>query len=461
MKDIFLFNTLSKQKEKFIPIEEGKVSMYHCGPTVYDYAHIGNLRSYVFADTLRRLFEWHNYKVKQIINITDIGHLSSDADQGEDKMTKALKREGRPFTLSAMREVADFYFEKFKIDLKYLNIKTPSEFPFASDHIEEDKELIETLIKKGFTYKTKDGLYFDTSKDFHYGKLGNIAKNDESRPRIVVNDEKKDFRDFALWKFNDMGYDTTFGKGFPGWHIECSAMSMKYLGETFDIHTGGIDHIPIHHNNEIAQSENATGKAFVHFWMHNAFVIVNEDKMAKSANNFTRLIDLIEKGYSPIAYRMLLLQSHYRSPMNFSLEALSGAKEALYGIYRMLSELSSGGNMENSWIKKFEETINDDLNTPRAVAVLFELLKSDVDSKNKLTTALKFDEVLGLGIKENITLLKKETEEIPIIIKNLVAEREVARKNKRFDKADILRQEIGDLGYIVEDLESGPKVYKK
>ncbi len=462
MADIFLFNTLTKKKEKFSPIKEGSVSMYNCGPTVYDYVHIGNLRSYIFADTLRRLFEWHNYKVHQVINVTDIGHLVGDGDDGDDKMTKALKREGKPMTLDSMREIANFYFEKYKEDLKYLNIKTPEEFPFASDHIKEDIELIETLIKKGFTYKISDGLYFDTSKDSHYGKLGGIVEKDETQSRIGVNNEKKNFKDFALWKFNpDLGYDASFGKGFPGWHIECSAMGMKYLGETFDMHTGGIDHIPVHHNNEIAQSENATGKSFVNFWMHNSFVTLNENKMAKSTGNFTRLIDLIKDGYSPIAYRLLLLQCHYKTTLNFSLEALSGAQEALYGIYRTLSLAEKEGKVNSEFIIKFESNINDDLNTPKAIAVLFELLKSDLNAEDKLATALKFDKFLGLEIKEAVALIKKENSEIPENIKNLVSEREEARKNKDFTKADTLRKELDNLDYLIEDSETGPKIYKK
>jgi cysteinyl-tRNA synthetase len=466
MAEIYLHNNLSHKKEIFTPIETDKVRMYNCGPTVYDYVHIGNLRSYVFADTLRRTLEWNGYNVEQIVNITDIGHLSSDADDGDDKMTKALKREGKPMTLKAMREIADFYFEKFKEDLKLLNIKPATNYPFASDHIEEDKILIQKLIDKGFTYQTSDGLYFDTSKDSHYGALGQISKDkdtvDENHSRIGVSGEKKNSRDFALWKFNkELGYEASWGAGFPGWHIECSAMSMKYLGETFDIHTGGIDHIPIHHNNEIAQSENATGKRFANFWLHNAFVNISGAKMAKSAGNFTRLIDLVSDGYSPIAYRLLLLQSHYASQMQFSPEALSGVQEALYGIYKNISLLPEGGVVDTNFSKKFEEAINDDLNTPRAVAVMFELLKSDIDPANKRSTILAFDEVLGLEIKEGSSLIKKETSEIPEEIKKLLADRESARKNKKFEEADSIRKTIEEKGYIIEDGALGAKLFKK
>lgn len=457
---IVLFNTETKRKEEFHGIDPGSVKMYHCGPTVYDYAHIGNLRSYVFADSLRRMFEWNGFSVTQIINVTDIGHLSSDADEGEDKMTKALIREGKPMTLTAMREVADFYFEKFKDDLKLLNIKTPHNFPFASDHIKEEIDLIQNLKDKGFAYQTKDGLYFDTAKDLHYGKLGQIGGSEE-HSRIGVSSEKRNSRDFALWKFNnELGYDAPFGKGFPGWHIECSAMSMKYLGETFDIHTGGIDHIPIHHNNEIAQSENATGKPFAKIWMHNAHLHLHGGKMAKSSGGILKLSDLMKEGYSPLAYRLLLLQTHYRQPMDFSFDALNASEEALYGLYKNLSHFDFGGKINENFKDKFKEAISDDVNTPRAVAVLFEMLKSEIKGEDKLATALYFDNALGLEIKEAVTLMKKDESEIPEEIKILMANREEARKLKDFTKADTLRKQIEDLGYNLIDTETGPKVYK-
>lgn len=289
---LYLTNTLTKQKELFVPLNEKNVGMYNCGPTVYDYAHIGNLRAYVFADILRRTLEYAGYTVNQVMNITDIGHLSSDADDGEDKMTRGLKREGKPLTLEAMKELADFYAEAFKKDLSWLNIEMPHHMPKASEHIAEDIALIQKLEARGFLYTTSDGVYFNTEKDPHYGKLGGLSDINEAQARIHAQSEKKSPRDFAVWKKNDvLGYESPWGKGFPGWHMECSAMSMKYLGETFDIHTGGIDHIPVHHNNEIAQSENATGKPYVRTWLHNAFVTVPSGKMAKSEGTGLTLAD--------------------------------------------------------------------------------------------------------------------------------------------------------------------------
>ncbi|MDO8492242.1 MAG: cysteine--tRNA ligase [bacterium] len=463
MRDIYLHNTLTGKKEKFEPIKKGQVLMYNCGPTVYDYAHIGNLRSFVLADTLRRTFEVNGLKVHQVINVTDIGHLSSDADDGDDKMTKALKREGKPLTMEAMRELADFYFEGFKEDLKSLNIEFPEKFPFASDHIEEQKGLIQKLLDKEFAYAISDGIYFDTSKDKNYGKLGGSVSNTEEHSRIGLNAEKKNPRDFALWKFsNELGYEASWGKGFPGWHIECSAMSMKYLGETFDVHTGGIDLSTTHHNNEIAQSENATDKPFVNYWLHNAFVNFNDEKMAKSAGTFIKLKDLIEMGYPPLAYRYLLLNSHYRSPMNFSYIAMDGATNAIQKIIKDLSDLPPDGKINKEYEEKFTNFINDDLATAQALALVFEVLKSDIAPADKLTTILKFDEVLGLDLYRCIATNQEEKNiEIPIAVQNLVAEREIARKNKKFETADLLRNEIASLGYIVEDAESGPKVSKK
>lgn len=463
MSNIYLFNTLTKQKEKFSPLKTGEVSMYNCGPTVYDYVHIGNLRSFLLADMLRRLFLWNGYKVNQVMNITDVGYLRSDGNDEEDKMTKGLKRENKPLTLESMKELGNFYTEKFLLDLKMMNIKPSATMPKAIENITENIQIIEKLLDKGSAYKTNDGVYFDTGTFPEYGKLGNLTLQikDDSHARVETNKEKKSFRDFALWKFGEMGFDATFGKGFPGWHIECSAMSMKYLGETFDIHTGGIDLSTTHHNNEIAQSESYTGKPFVRYWLHNAFVSIGDEKMAKSAGNFTRLIDLTTNGYSPIAYRLLLLQCHYRTTINFSLDALAGAQEGLFRIYNSLFEISEIGSPDQGYISKFDEIINDDLNTPKALALFFELLKSDINGPTKLSTALKFDEFLGLEIREGIDLLRKDASEIPNEIKKLAQEREQARKNKDFEKSDKIRKKISELGYIIEDSESGPKIFKK
>jgi cysteinyl-tRNA synthetase len=460
--DIYLHNTLSGKKEIFKPLKEGEVSMYNCGPTVYNYAHIGNLRSYVFADTLRRMFEYNGYKVNQVINVTDIGHLSSDADDGEDKMTKALKREGKPLTLKAMREVADFYFEKFKEDLAALNIETPEHFPFASDHIEEDIELVQKLTDKGFTYATSDGIYFDTKKFPEYGKLGNIKESADEQSRIGENSEKKNYRDFAVWKFSgELGYDAPFGKGFPGWHIECSAMSVKYLGPEFDIHTGGIDHIPVHHNNEIAQSVCA-GDPYARYWMHNAHLNIGEAKMGKSGENFITLETLREKNIDPLALRYVFLTARYSSPLQFSWETLEGAETSIKRLQSFLDNEDPFPNEENdstaieSYKNTFIKFINDDIDTPKALALIWDMIKDQkIYRNNKHSLLLDFDKVLGLGLQ------KRNFAQIPEEVEHLLQERDMARADKDFAKSDELRKKIEDLGFEVKDTAEGSRVAPK
>ncbi len=437
------------------------MGMYHCGPTVYDFVHIGNLRSWVTADLLRRTLEYGGYEVKQIMNITDIGHLSGNGDEGEDKMTKGLKREGRPLTIEAMKEMADFYAERFKEDLEKINILTPHEFPKASEHIKEDIELIETLESKGFAYKTSDGVYFDTSRDKDYGKLGGSVSDKEEYSRIGENPEKKNPRDFALWKLNPtLGFESPWGKGFPGWHIECSAMAKKYLGEHFDIHTGGIDLAPIHHNNEIAQSENACDCQFVNYWVHNAFVNIGSDKMAKSEGNFITLNTLTEKKYLPLAYRYWLLQARYNSPINFSFEALESAQTAFIKIVKNYKTLPDGGEVSQRYKEELTKAMNDDLDTPKTIALLWELLKDEpVSPEDKKETIKEFDKLLGLGIEQNAKELKDTaTDELPQNIQDLIEKREDARKNKDWKMSDKLRDEIKSLGYTVEDLPEGPRI---
>ncbi len=436
--------------------------MYNCGPTVYDYAHVGNLRAYVFADILRRTLEYLDYKVNQVVNVTDIGHLSGDGDEGEDKMTKALKREGKPMTLSAMREIADFYFEAFKVDLKKLNNKEPEHFPFASDHIKEDIDLIEKLTEKGYTYRTSDGIYFDTDKMPNYGKLGNQSDSASSKhSRIGINPEKKNSRDFAIWKFNsELGYDAPFGKGFPGWHIECSAMSMKYLGETFDIHTGGIDHIPVHHNNEIAQSESATGKPYVNYWLHNAFVNMGENKMAKSEGGFITLEALEERGVHPLSYRYWLLQAKYSTQIEFGFEALQGAQNGFKKLLKEIQGLDGGGTVDKNYIEKFNSVIDDDLNTPEALALLQTLLKDEsVPDANKKATILEFDKVLGLNLDSlSLSDTYLNIRDLPHVVQNLIEKRENARKNKEWIESDKIRDELKSRGYQIEDKPEGPQI---
>ncbi len=451
--EIYLHNTLTNTKEAFKPIKPGIVLMYNCGPTVYNYAHIGNLRSYIFADILRRMFEYNDYEVKQVVNVTDIGHLSGDGDEGEDKMTKALRREGKPMTLKAMREVADFYFEAFKRDLSDLNIELPYSFPFASDHIQEDIDLVQTLTDKGFTYSTSDGIYFDISKFPAYGKLGNIKLGDNDQSRIGVNTEKRNHRDFAVWKFNaELGYEAPFGKGFPGWHIECSAMSVKYLGPEFDIHTGGIDHIPVHHNNEIAQSVCA-GYPYAHYWLHNEHYNVDGgEKMSKSKENFFDLKSLKDKNINPLALRYVFLGARYSSPVQYSEEALIGADTSIKKLRSFLhnKEISNSTGDAEKYKQDFTRLINDDLDTPKALALVWDMIKDeDVSLENRKEALLTFDKVLGLELN------KSQSFEIPDNVQNLIALRETARISKDFTKSDELRAEIEGFGFDIKDTPEG------
>ena len=391
-----IHNTLTGSLEEFKPILKGEVKMYSCGPTVYDRVHIGNLRAFLTSDLVRRAFEYLDYRVTQVMNITDVG-IGGDNDEGEDKMIQGLKREGKQVSLESMQELADFYTERFKEDTLSLNILPPHFLPKASEHIEEQVALIQKLEAKGFAYKTSDGVYFDTAKDKNYGKLGGLTPLGESETRVDVRG-KKSSRDFALWKFNgNLGYPSPWGQGFPGWHIECSAMSVRYLGESFDIHTGGIDLAPVHHNNEIAQSEVACGCEFAHYWIHNEFVNFSGIKMAKSDGNIITLSDLEKKGFSPLAYRYLLLLSHYRTPTTFTWEALEAANNAYQKLQRFISTLPEGGKVNEEYNDKFKSKIENDFNTPQALAVLWTLAKDkSISDEDKRATILDFDKVLGV-----------------------------------------------------------------
>ncbi|MDO8569661.1 MAG: cysteine--tRNA ligase [bacterium] len=460
---IKLHNTLTGKLEEFKPIKPGEVGMYHCGPTVYDYAHIGNLRSYVFADILRRAFEYFDYEVKQVINITDIGHLTSDADTGDDKMVKGLKREKLPLTLDGFKQLTDKYEKAFKDDLNTLNIRKPHHFPRATDYLKQEIELIRRLEEKGYTYKILDGIYFNTGKLTNYGKLGGLTPLSDGSARIEI-DEKKCSRDFVLWKLSKdghLGFESLWGMGFPGWHIECSAMSRELLGQPFDIHTGGMDHIPIHHNNEIAQSEAAYNAPLANFWLHNEFVNMVDSKMAKSLGNQITLKTLIEHGSTPLAYRYFLLMAHYRTPVNFSWEALEAAQNA----YRKLKEFFSSlrSNLGNSkgltleYQNEFEEAIENDLNTPEALAIIWKLIKDEnVSPAEKRTTLLDFDKVLGLNLENN----EFEVKNIPKEVEQLLKDRESARADGDYSKSDQLREQIKTLGFLVEDTASGQKISK-
>jgi cysteinyl-tRNA synthetase len=460
-----LYNTLSRKKEDFKPIKAGHAGMYCCGPTVYNYAHIGNLRSYIFEDVLRRVLEFNSFDVNQVMNITDVGHLASDADEGEDKLMKAIVREGKKPSLEAMKELARMYEAAFKKDIASLNILEPNIWCRATEHIPEMIGLIKRIDKNGYAYKTTGGLVFDTSKFKYYADLGKLKLEDlKAGARIKLDEEKKNPSDFALWITNQpnhlMQWDSPFGKGFPGWHIECSAMSIKYLGEQFDIHCGGIDHIPVHHTNEIAQSEAATGKhPWVKYWLHGEFLNMDKGKMSKSSGEFLTLQVLKDKGYEPLAYRYFCLGAHYRQQLTFSFEGLDAAKAAYEKLKARVIEMKQKGEKgpadDVGYLSKFSEAINDDLNTPKALALMWEMLK-DEDVGNKLSLLLEFDRILGLGIGG----MKKEEFEVPEEISLLLAHRKDARKKRDWKLCDELRDKIKSKGFLVLDSPEGQKVEK-
>lgn len=463
-----LKNTLTGNLEEFSPLHDKQVGMYNCGPTVYDFAHIGNMRAYIFADILRRVLELRGYSVNQIVNITDVGHLTSDADIGEDKIEKGASREGK-----SAAEIINFYTEVFLKDIASLHIKVadefPTHFPKATKHIEEQIALIQVLEQKGFVYQTSDGVYFDTSKFPNYGKLGNIdIAGLESGARVEENLEKRNITDFALWKFSkpeekrQQEWSSPWGTGFPGWHIECSAMSMKYLGETFDIHTGGIDHIPVHHNNEIAQSEGATGKPFSNMWAHSAHITVDGKKMSKSDGNTYRLDDLAHKNIEPLAYRYFVLQGRYGTTLNFTWEAVKAAQTALSKLRKQIEILGTdSGTIDIAYREKFENFMFDDLDTPKALALIWELLKDDtVTAKNKRATILFFDTTLALNLGfSDISAKEQAFETLPGDVQALISEREEARHKKNWQKSDEIRKAILEKGYELKDTPDGAKVY--
>jgi cysteinyl-tRNA synthetase len=430
--------------------------MYTCGLTVYNYAHIGNLRAYIFSDVLKRTLRMNGFRVHHVMNVTDVGHLTSDHDAGDDKIEAAAVKEH-----ASARDIAQRYTDEFLADLVRLNILFPKQMPKATDHIEDQIALIRTLEEKGYTYATSDGVYFDTSKFPAYGALAGGTAGLKEGARVEKNPEKRNPTDFALWKFSkpsdrrQMEWPSPWGTGFPGWHIECSAMSMKYLGETFDIHTGGVDHIPIHHTNEIAQSEASTGKPFVMYWLHNEFLVMGEKKMAKSAGGFIRLQEIIDRGYSPLAFRYLCLLTHYRKPLAFSWDALDAAQKALDALRGSIAMMPSPSEPIPEEHARFMAAINDDLNTPQALGVLWTMLKSGAGGAAKRATLLQFDHVLGLRLAEIHTLV------IPKDVRSLVAKREEARKKKDFETSDRLRKDISELGFTVDDTDAGPVIRKQ
>lgn len=466
---INLFNSESRKLEFFEPIDPKLVTIYSCGPTVYDYAHIGNLRAYIFVDILKRTLIYNNYKVRNTINLTDFGHLTDDADAGEDKMMKGLKREGKPVTLSAMRELSDFYIDAFYEDLSELRILPPTTFSRASDYINEQISLIKTLEQKGYTYETSDGVYFDIAKFPKYGRLGKINLNElKAGARVEQNTEKRHPADFAVWKKGLLGWDSSWGKGFPGWHVECSAMAIATLGKSIDIHTGGVDHIHTHHNAEIAQSEAATGKLFARYWMHSEFITIDNTKISKSIGNTLNLRHLMDKGFSGDDYRYWLLTSHYRSQVNFSFEALKAAKQALFRLKRHIYEdfKNIASQPDPSYVEKFHNAINNDLDTPKAIALLWEAVKDDnLSNPVKCATIKHFDEVLAIGLNEKLddalfSLGVVSEAELPEEIQQIINDREAARIARNWDESDRLRGMLNLKGYSIEDGPKGPKVSK-
>jgi cysteinyl-tRNA synthetase len=461
-----LYNSLSRSIEQFKPIDPPRVGMYTCGPTVYDFAHIGNFRTYVTSDILLRSLEFCGFTPTFVMNITDVGHLTGDnlgnADLGEDRMEKSAKKQGK-----SAWDIAEFYANAFFQDYEKLNLKKPLIFAKATDHIREQIVLVETLLKKGFAYQITDGVYFDTAKFPEYGKLSNLDEIKEGA-RVDVNIEKKNPRDFALWKFSkpsdvrQMEWDSPWGMGFPGWHIECSAMAMKYLGESIDIHVGGMDLKSTHHPNEIAQSEAATGEIFVNYWIHGAFILVDGKRMSKSLGNNYVLDDITKNGFDPLSLRYLYLQTHYRQEMNFTWASLEGAHNALKRLGNEVSSLEDGGDVGvKEYEKKFLSALENDLALPEALAVVWELINSNHKSSYKKVSLLKMDQVLGLNLGHaQRAKLKAESEEIADEIRQLVIHRDEARKQGQFKVADKIRDEIIGKGYEVED-QDGKTVVKK
>ncbi len=450
-----LYDTYTRQVRDFEPLKPGQVGLYTCGLTVYDYAHIGNLRTYVFEDILRRALEFNGYEVEHVQNITDVGHLVSDADTGEDKMEKGSRRTG----MSAW-EIAELYTAAFKEDMKQLNILEPTIWCKATDHIKEQIDLVKCIEAAGYTYRTDDGIYFDTTRLENYGYLGRLDVAGQRAGARVDVAGKRSPTDFALWKFSpadqqrQMEWDSPWGVGFPGWHIECSAMAARYLGPFFDIHCGGEDHIPVHHTNEIAQTQACYGTTLANFWLHGYFLQLDDAKMAKSSGDFLRLQTLIDQGYDPLAYRYFCLSGHYRSKLTFSWEGMDGATAALSRLRTAYSSWDEGGSVDETYLARFLEEINADLNMPRALALAWELTRSDLPSASKKATMDAFDRVLGLGLAE----WAPTEEQIPEQVLVLVEQRQQARAEKRWADADALRDEIAAAGYEVRDTPEGPQV---
>ena len=458
--DIYFYNTLTKQKDLFKPIEEGKVKIYSCGPTVYKDATIGNMRTNLLNDTLRRVLKYNGYELKHVMNITDVGHLVSDGDEGEDKMLKSAREEHK-----SPLEIAEHYTKLFFRDLERLNIETPEVVCKATDHIKEMLEMVQKIMKNGYAYETSTAIYFDVSKLDKYGILSGINLNDQKAgARVDIDPEKRNPYDFALWikapANHLMKWDSPWVPSYPGWHIECSAMSTKYLGEEFDIHTGGIDLVPTHHENEIAQNKGACGKNPAHYWIHGEYLLINGGKMSKSLGNTYLIDDIIARGYSPLAYRLFNYSCHYRGKLNFTWEGIESANTSLIRLREGYQKHLNGNSdisdeiiadMEN----RFHQAINDDMNMPLALSVVWEAVKYPEKSPKIAQLLKKFDTVLGIKIDE-----VQETK-IPQEILDLVEERKQARSDKNWSESDRLRDLIAEKGYIVKDTKDGTEVLKK
>ncbi len=456
---LYLSNTLTRKKEEFSTIKHGLVSLYACGPTVYWFAHMGNMRAFLFVDVLRRTLVYNGFTVKLVMNITDVGHLTDDADEGEDKMLVAMRRDGK----SAL-EIAEAYTQTFLKDSAQLNILPADVYPRATAHIAEQIEMIKQIERNGFAYTTADGVYFDTSKLPRYGVLSRQKAQEKQAGMRVEMKEKKNATDFALWKFSpkdvhrEMEWDSPWGKGFPGWHIECSAMSKKYLDFPFDIHTGGIDHLTVHHENELAQSMGCCGVYAARFWMHSEFLTVDGGKMSKSLGNLFTVQNLIEKGFDPLAFRYLVLGAHYGTIMNFTWEALGAAQNALHRLQDIVRAWETPEIGCAEYEERFLASINDDLNTPQALAILWEMVDDPKwATAGKARSLLKFDLVLGLGLDRFVAVPLS----LPKQVRDLVAKREGARKEKNWEQSDRLRTQIEALGYLVEDSEAETSVRLK
>lgn len=466
---IKLYNTLTRKKEDFIPLDDktNTVKIYTCGPTVYNYAHIGNMRAYIFMDILRKVLRYNGYNLDHVMNITDVGHLTSDADEGEDKMAKSAKEQHK-----TVYEIADKYTKTFFNDIDRLNIERPEHVVKATDHIKEMEQYVQEIMQNGYAYETSKGIYFDTSKLSTYGELSKVdLENQKAGARIDVDPEKRNPLDFALWiKAPDehiMKWNSNWGLCYPGWHIECSAMSRKYLGEKFDIHTGGVDHIPVHHENEIAQSKGATGKNPANVWMHVEFLLIDNGKMSKSLGNVYTLEDLKEKGIEPLAYRYFTYSSHYRNKLNFTWESINAAQISLNRLREAtLSHKDADVKIDKSKINEYEikflDAINDDINIPSAMSIVWEVAREQTKSNDLYILLKKFDTCLSLGLDSISCKYAGENEEDKICdeVKELVEQRKIARDNKDFNRSDEIRDKLKALGFGVIDSKDGQKLIR-